>query len=1073
MKKGVLVFVGMLALTSAYAEETKSPLSEIAAPWDNINVKGVVYDETGSPIPGVSVYVKGTTSGTITDFDGNFSINVDPDATLVFSFIGYSTEEIAIAGRTNIGKVVLREDNKEIEQVVVIGYGTQKKVDLTGSVAIVDADEMKKVSNSNISTMLEGKVAGVQITTDGQPGADPSVRIRGIGSFGSTAPLYVVDGVPMSSIRDFSPNDIASIQILKDASAAAIYGSRAANGVIIITTKSGKKNQPLKVEYSGYLGIDKVNNNKYDVMDANQYVEYMTQAAKNSGSTLPEGYVPGSAHTLLDANGNSTVNTDWFDAIFKTGIRQNHNVNLSGGSENGTYNIGLDYFKQNGAIEGAGPNFQRYTARVNNTMDVKFLKIKTSFVYSHSDQDALAVSNANEFVDGLYGNQGNVLEQALYIQPTIKAYDPSTWCLDDRISAAKAYEYDAYGFGVADPVVHGDYGRSNPLLLLNNLERNTKVDRIVASASTDVDLFKMVGFQNDNHSLHYNLNLSYSKTYAKDRTWIGAWIQTNKIYEDKSYERLSQGFRNYDDALIENTITYDGKFGSNHLNVVVGQTYENEYFNRVSAWGITYQSPYYLQINNGKDRDAESAETQHVLASYIGRINYDYDGKYLLSATVRRDGSSRLSSDDRWGVFPSVSLGWRLDKESFFNVDSRLINLLKLRGSYGILGNENIGEYQYMDVMDTNNFSYSFGGNVVYGSAITKFVNTAIAWEKKKSTSFGIDLGMLDGAFDFTFEYYKNNSEDLLYEVPVPNISGTHNPPNNTVTMNAASMENSGFEFSANYHNYKRALKYDLSFNMSTLKNKVTSLGAGNGLQRIDGANITIVGQEVGQFYGWIYEGIFRTQDQLDGHATQNGANVGDCAYKDISGPDGQPDGIIDAYDQTVLGSGLPKISFGISGRVEYKGWDLSVATFGALKYKVADALYNGLSSCYGGNNHLTKVLDANKFDANGTYISDVPRTYLESTSELGWNDLFSERKIQKANYWKISNVEIGYNFPNAWFHDVVSNVRMYVSGQNLATLSKYKGYNIDYAGGVFTPGVNYCSFPTPRTFMVGLRASF
>lgn len=1062
----------MLALTpAAFANTSEAPAFLITSPMDNINVKGVVVDESGAPIPGVSVYVKGTTNGTISDIDGNFSISVPSDATLVFSYVGCITQEIMVNGRANLGTIKMTEDNKELEQVVVIGYGTQKKVDLTGSVAIVDADEMKKVSNSNISTMLEGKVAGVQITSDGQPGADPSVRIRGIGSFGSTAPLYVVDGVPMgTTIRDFSPNDIASIQILKDASAAAIYGSRAANGVVIITTKSGKKNQPLKVEYTGYLGIDKINNNKYDVMNADQYVEYMTQAAKNSGSTLPGGYVPGGEHSILDENGKSTVDTDWFDAIFKTGIRQNHNINLSGGSENSTYNIGLDYFNQKGAIEGAGPNYQRYTARVNNTMDVKFVKLKTSFVYSHSDQDALAVSNANEYVQGLYGNQGNVLEQALYIQPTIKAYDESTWCLDDRISAAKGYDYDAYGFGVADPVVHGDYGRSNPLLLLNNLERNTKVDRIVATAAADVDLFKMLGFAFDNHTLHYNLNLSYSKTYCKDRTWIGAWIQTNKIYSDKANERYTLGSRNMDDALVENTISYDGKFGKNHVNVVVGQTFENEYSSNLAAWGITYAAPYYLQINNGKDRDANSSEFQHVLASYIGRVNYDYDSKYLLSATVRRDGSSRLSADDRWGVFPSVSLGWRIDKESFFAIDDRLINLLKVRGSYGILGNENIGEYQYMDAMSTNNFTYNFGGETVYGSAVTSFVNTAIAWEKKKSTSFGLDLGMLDGAFDFTFEYYKNKSEDLLYSVPVPNIAGTSN---DAVTMNAATMENSGFEFSANYHNYKHAIKYDVSFNMSTLKNKVTSLGAGNGDSRIDGANITIVGQEVGQFYGWVYEGIFRTKEQLDAHATQNGANVGDCAYADISGPNGEPDGIIDAHDQTVLGSGLPKISFGISGRVEYKGWDLSVSTFGALKYKVSDALYNGLNSCYGGNNHLVDVLEANQFDENGTYISDVPRTYLVGTSELGWNDLFSERQIQKANYWKIANVELGYNFPNAWFHDVISNVRMYVSGQNLATLSKYKGYNIDYAGGVFTPGVNYCSFPTPRTFMVGLRATF
>ncbi|MBQ5575206.1 MAG: SusC/RagA family TonB-linked outer membrane protein, partial [Bacteroidales bacterium] len=402
MKKKILIFAGMLALTPAasFANRSEAMPTAIAAPYDNITVKGTVVDETGSPIPGVSVYVKGTTNGTISDIDGNFSLSCPSDATLVFSYVGYTTQEIAVSNRPNLGTISLKEDNKELEQVVVIGYGTQKKVDLTGSVAVVDAEEMKKVSNSNISTMLEGKVAGVQITSDGQPGADPNVRIRGIGSFGSTAPLYVIDGVPMgTSIRDFSPNDIASIQILKDASAAAIYGSRAANGVVIITTKQGKKNQPIKIDYSGYFGIDNVNKNIYDVMSTDQFVEYIQTATKNSGSALPAGYDPTSDKYFL--KGDNYVNTDWFDAVFKMGTRQNHNVNLSGGSEKSTYNIGVDFFDQKGVVEGTGPNYKRYTVRANNTMDIKFLKLKTGIVYSHSDQNNMSISNGNEYIQGL------------------------------------------------------------------------------------------------------------------------------------------------------------------------------------------------------------------------------------------------------------------------------------------------------------------------------------------------------------------------------------------------------------------------------------------------------------------------------------------------------------------------------------------------------------------------------------------------------------------------------------------------------------------------------------------------
>ncbi|MEE3447769.1 MAG: SusC/RagA family TonB-linked outer membrane protein, partial [Bacteroidales bacterium] len=690
MRKVILVFCGMLALTpAAFAYQSGDRLPIALSPADNISVSGKIVDASGEPLPGASVYVKGTTNGTISDIDGNFTLSAPEDGTLVFTFVGYITQEIAVNGRSNIGTITMQEDNQEIEQVVVIGYGTQKKVDLTGSVAIVDADEMKKVSNSNISTMLEGKVAGVQITSDGQPGADPSVRIRGIGSFGSTAPLYVIDGVPMgTTIRDFSPNDIASIQILKDASAAAIYGSRAANGVVIITTKSGKKDQPTRVDYSGYFGVDKISKKVYDVMDADQYSQYLGTAyeqsmATNNAVTMPGGYTKeGDTWKFID-----DTNTDWFDEVFKTGIRQNHNVNISGGGKNNTYNVGLDYYSQKGTLEGAGPNYDRYTVRVNNTFDVKFIKFRTGVVYSHSDQDNMAISNASEYVQGLYGDVTNVLRATLLAQPTIKAYDESTWVLDDKVGAASSYNYDAHGYGVYYDNIHGDISFSNPLLVNNLLERNTKTDRIVATATATVDLFDMFKLNLANHKFSYNLNVSYSKTYAKDHTWIGAWIQSNRVYLAKDNEKLTKIYRQYDDALVENTINYDGTFGGrHHVSAVAGITYENEYHTRLDAWGNTLPEPYFLQVNNAEDRDASSYESQHVLESYIGRLNYDFDQRYYLSATVRRDGSSRLSPDDRWGWFPSISLGWRLDREEFFPVDDNLVNLLKIRGSYGILG---------------------------------------------------------------------------------------------------------------------------------------------------------------------------------------------------------------------------------------------------------------------------------------------------------------------------------------------------------------------------------------------------
>ena len=1068
MRKQAL-FSAMLMLGLA-GGLTICPVPAIASvAQQTLKVSGQVVDPDGEPLIGATVKVKGAQSGAITDYDGNFSLDVPADGIIVISYVGYKDREIAVRGRANLNQIELEADDNVLEQVVVVGYGTQKKADLTGSVSIVNAEELKRVSNSNISTMLEGKVAGVQITSDGQPGADPSVRIRGIGSFGSTAPLYVIDGVPMgTTIRDFSPNDIETIQVLKDASAGAIYGSRAANGVVIITTKSGKKDQPLKVDYKGYFGVDWIPSSTYDIMNADQYSDYLGHAAANSNTPLPSGYSLGAdgKYHFMD-----NTNTDWFKEVFKTGTRQNHNVNLSGGGAHNTYNVGLDYFQQKGTLEGAGPNYNRFTARVNNMMETKFIQFNTSIVYSHSNQDGMGLSNANEYVQGLYGDVTNVLRGTLLMQPTIKAYDESTWYLDDVVPAAKNYKYDAYGYGVYYNDIHGDISASNPLLVNNMLTRNTIVDRVVATGSADVNLLKMIGLDSKNHKLNYKLNLSYSKTNAQDKTWVAAWIQSNRVYLDKSNERLTENKRTYSDFLVENTLTWDGNFGLHHINLLGGITYEEENTHLLNAWGINLTEPYYLHPQKAETRESESYEYKHALTSFIGRLNYDYDGKYLFSFVIRRDGSSRLTKDIRWGTFPSVSVGWRFDKEKFFPIDRNIVNLFKVRASYGELGNENIGEYAYQSVYRPGYMSYSFGNTVVYGSSIEDYVNNQLAWEKKSTTNVGIDLAMFNNRLEFTAEWYKNKSTDLLYSVPVPANAGVRNE---TVTMNAASMENSGFEFSATYRNRDHALKWQVSANLSTLKNKVTKLGFGEE-SYITGDYATFVGEEVGQFYGYVYEGIARTQADLDdhtndlgNHVTQTGAQIGDCLYKDVNN-----DGIINGSDRVVLGSGLPKVNFGISAHLEYKNFDLSISTFGALNYHVSDGIYNSLNSCYGWANKDVAIGDANRYSEDGlTYISSVPRTYIVANGEA-WNDYFSDRKIQNAAYWKIANIELGYNFPDKWFKGVVSGVRAYVSAQNLHTFTKYKGYNVDYAGGTFTPGFNWCSYPSARSFMAGILFSF
>lgn len=1081
MKYLYLILLGLLALAPAtYAAGNNIAGQMSITRTGDITVKGKIVDENGEPLPGSTVIVKGTNNATITDVGGNFSISVPSDATLIVSFIGYKSIEISVDGKTELGNITLVSDTKEIDQVVVIGYGTQRKVDLTGSVAVVNTDELKKVSNSNISTMLQGKVSGVQITTDGQPGADPTVRIRGIGSFNSTAPLYVVDGVPMgTTIRDFSPNDIESLQVLKDASAAAIYGSRAANGVVIITTKKGKKNQSMKIDYSGYYGFDQVKDGVYDVMEAKDYADYVTMACDNYGMDVPDGYDPSNAD-YLDPN---EINTNWFDEAFKTGIRQNHNVNLSGGGTNNTYNIGLDYYSQKGTMEGAGPNFERYTARLNNTMDVKFIKIKTNVVYSHSDQDNMALSNASEYVEGLYGSQYPVMASALILPPSIKAYDESTWCLDDKITAASNYSYDSYGYGTYYPDLHGDLRVTNVLMTNNLLERNTTVDRVVASGSVNVDLLDMLGSASNNHKLAYNLNVSYSKTVCMDFTWIPAFIQSTTNYLAKEDETLTECYRKYNDALIENTITYDGKLGRSHINAIIGQTFEREYYHATTATGINFPEPYHLQVDNAGTTSSESDETEHVLASYIGRLIYDFDEKYLLSATVRRDGSSRLSEDDRWGWFPSVSAGWRIERENFFPVEKSTINLLKIRGSYGELGNENIGEYQYMNTMTRGDYTYSFNGTKVTGSSISNFVNNSIRWEKKKTLDFGLDIAMFNNRLEFTFDWFKATSEDLLYDVTLPYSAAS---TETEVTMNAATMVNTGLEFLVAYHNHQLPVKLDISANLSTIKNEVTSLGMEDD-PYTDGFCRTEVNREVGEFYGYVIDnsvknGIFQSEDDIDNrtnangdYVTQEGAVPGDVAYSDIDGYDendkltGVPDGKISSADRTFLESGLPKFTYGLNVRVAWKGFDLNIAANGAGGFHAVDYVDNVLHSSLGILNKSTDLSNAWTEDNTNT---DVPQVLYASGKTIT-NDLFSERYIQNASYLKIANVELGYNLPSKWFGSYINSARVYVSGQNLATISGYKGYNVDYAGGTFTPGYNYCSYPTPRTVMFGAHLSF
>jgi TonB-linked SusC/RagA family outer membrane protein len=601
------------------------------------------------------------------------------------------------------------------------------------------------------------------------------------------------------------------------------------------------------------------------------------------------------------------------------------------------------------------------------------------------------------------------------------------------------------------------------------LKRNSKVDRVVASGSVTVDFMDMFGINDKNHKLAYNLNLSQSKTFVKNLTFVPSFIQSTTNYLSKSGEILTHGTINYSDGLIENTLTYDGTFGRSKVNAVVGQTFEHNSQYILTGVGHSLSEPYYLHLNNAEETDATSYEGESGLASYIGRLNYNFDDKYLLSATVRRDESSRLSFDSRVGWFPSLSAGWRLERESFFPVAETTVNLFKIRGSYGELGStSNLGPYEYTSTMLRGNYTYSFGNTKVTGSSLSNYVNTALKWEKKKTLDIGLDLGMFNNQFEFTFDWFKSTSEDLIFDVAVPSNAGATNA---TVRMNAATMVNSGLEFLMAYHNHNHAIKFDIVTNLSTQKNEVIKLDATN-KPRTDGYCRTEVGREVGSFYGLVSEGIFKSQTEIDNNyndegelVTQPGAQEGDVKYKDVN-KDGQ---ITLEGDQTFLGSGLAKIHYGLNLSAEWKGFDLSISTYGAAGFKAVDFVDVTLRSSYGALNKDVSLLNAWTLENTNT---DVPRVAYKSTGSIT-NDMFSQRFIQNASYLKIANVELGYNFPDKWFGGYVKGVRLYASAQNVTTLSKYKGYNVDFAGGTFTPGYNYASYPTPRTIMFGAHFSF
>lgn len=1043
MKRKRMLSAGLTALLLLFFTAGSS-LAQV------LTVNGTVVDaRTNTPLPGVNIVVQGTTVGTITDVNGKYSIRVEnPSASLVFSYVGYVTQTIPVNNRSVID-VAMSEEVVALNELVVIGYGTQRRADLTGSIAVVDVPEVSKTATNDITKALQGQVAGVSIQSGGDPGAVPQILIRGIGSFNNNTPLYIVDGA-VTPINDLPLASVESIQVLKDASAAAIYGSRAANGVIIITTKRGAAGK-LNVTYDGYYGWQNITK-RYDVCNREEYQMLVNEATRNAQVYDPTLQImpandPTSPYFVDD------VDTDWQKEVFKTGNINQHNLGLSGGSENSTFNVNLNYFNQTPTVVGKGPSYKRYGVSINSDHKSGHFRFGESVHYTYVDQ---------RFMTFLH--DGTMLLYTVNAIPTLPVYDPTT--IDGYSSASK--------------VIHGSY-TANVVGMNNLIDSKTDRYRFVGSMYGEYEFFE---------GLKYKLNLSFERTDWRD-FWFKpvhdlGWFYVNNIAKMNDNRGYGQT------GTLEQTLTFDKTIGKLKLTAMAGQSALNTDLLRTYGHAEGFSAPYFKVLTQGTSGISATSDEYHSrLLSYFGRLILNYDDKYLLTATMRRDGSSRFSPQHRWGNFPSVAAAWKVHNESFMSGLADIISQLKIRASYGVLGNQEIGDYLYQGYINAYGH-YVFNGQLAPGASQYVFNTPDIRWEEARSSNIGLDFGFLKNKILFTAEYFYRKTDDILVSVPVPGVFGSY--PWESPTINGAALENKGLEFSASYNNFDGEFKYSIGANLSTLKNKVLSLGYGNNpiygeMSRTD------VGREVGEFYGWLIDGIFQNQSEIDalnaaspiGRYQEVQTSPGDIKFKDINGRDangkltGKPDGMINDDDRTYLGSAYPKFTFGFNFSGSYKNFDLTVTAHGVYGNKINNAIRNALISGAGWDNYSRELLD--RWTPQNTN-TNVPRVVIYDPNH---NMRASSRLLEDGSFLKISNVELGYTLPSALLSLAkISSLRLYVSAQNLLTFTKYTGFDPDFnSESIFSRGTDHANepnkvfnafsggLPNPRTITIGVKASF
>ncbi len=1004
MKKYYIMFLLFLSVTTLMGQTA---------------IQGTVYSkDSKETLPGVTVVVKGTSQGTITDLDGKFNLKADPEATLEFSYVGYKTIDIPLNGRTSLD-VMMEIDTKELDEVVVVGYGVQKKSDVTGALVSISGDEMQETHQQNIESILQGRAAGVTVTTNsGAPGKPAEINIRGISSINGSPPLWVVDGVPTTG--GVNPQDIESIEILKDASSTAIYGTDGANGVILVTTKSGKKGK-MRINYENRFSWGHIYR-QLDLTTAKQWAKLRSEAYSNAGLPVPP--------PLEDPN-QYGVGTNWQEAVTRTAASMNHYLSFSGGSDKLTWFMSANYNDQQGIVKKS--DFSTLDLRLNTSAKVfDWITVGENFSFNGSTNHP--INEDDEW--------NAIMVEAISIDPIT----PVT-------NADGSWGGSKYNT-VNNPVAHLD---------------RTKDE--IKDYSVGGNFFADVTFLKD---FVFTSRLGYYQSFGNNYDWMPTFFV--KTGEENSQTSVSRDYFENREWVFTNYLTWSRNFGQHDFKVMAGMEAREKYqeWFGVTATDLIAEQWNLIFIDNAtgnQDASSYGLASNIRYASYFGRLNYNLAQKYFLTVNFRRQGSSMFGPDNRWGSFPSASAGWRIDRENFMkNVD--LVTNLKLRLGYGISGNDQALEpYSYYATSATGQ-RYVFGNKIVDGVAFPRIPNSELHWEQKSALNIGVDLSMWDDRFSFTGDFFINKTDQMLYDPDLPGHVGTQEMP----FTNVASMKNTGVEFMIGYRNTtKSKFKYDFKLNMSHIKNEVTGLGSANYIPAVPFMQLgyisrTEVGHPMASFYGYLTDGLFQTQEEVDAYVKPDGTPIqpnaapGDIRYKaDENG------NLITDF----IGSPFPDFTAGLNMKFDYKGFSLIMFFYGVYGNEIFNA-----TRFFNMNSSMRYNVEASMMDrwllAGDTDDPNLARLNIKDAN----NGLRSDRFIEDGSYLRLKNIQLEYTIPSKIFNKIdISSLKVFVGSTNTFTLTKYSGFDpeigLGYGNNPLDRGIDRARYPSPRTFYVGLNLLF